>query len=1049
MSFAGGVAFASAPNHFAAAAPGSSSSSNCASTSQIAWRGQEAHTLAAFRTRRRSSLGRQSVGAVSEHTQGPLHASVASALLGEPRQVFANQAAGLVLTQMSSGMDERASYSGLNGSPGGFGDGGDERGGGARDRGSGGDASGSQSRREGSGGGDEGGEDGDAVAQEKEKARKANPLVDLIETETAYVSELSKIIRRVAAAWSRSNFPPPELDTMFRNVESIYRINRGFLKSLREIGPNPSSPRALGDLLMRWIDDLEAPYMRYCDNYFTDFDTWNSVQSNPKLPQLLKEVSESTLPDGSPVVFSDRKRKPGDVWTLDDLFALPQLRLKYYKKLYSRLLKSTQAGRSDHRLLVSANDKLDELLERSKKRIAMSVLDEGPMPRSRESLESSTGNTTNGTHDTFPTPNRVSSATSASGDREEKPPVPKSPLASPAFAPTRPAPAAEQVPPSISSAPRSPPVARPEAPKPNVVRDSDGASADILETRLDTARTLDIFTMRPKKCQLRMNTPGLPFTRSLRKGGDVMMRFTPNSTGREVVVHRAYIFLLTDLFLICERMTPSERAGNPATDMWLLYPPLAGKHLRVSPDQSGQGFSILILKKETLHIRVDSRQDRDDWLAQFDECFNFTAGMGLKVQTGSALQPGGASGNGPPVLSPSISVTPSSMNNLSAVESALNDAFSPHTSLASSLGREGSFSSVQSFPKSTQPPANGVGSPDLRIPPTSSPMSGATRTPSPNSAGFGPRPGGPSGPGRPPVVNGRPQYNGANGSPPVRPQQGGQPFSPGALSPVTSPPFGAQAGGNQRAGRPPPLMANGQNGRPLGPGPGRGGPGPGPGPGPNAGFNGPRRPGYGPGGPGPRGGPGFPPTGRPQDRDNMRRPSAPNLRSPRGDSNGFDDLPPPPGRTRSTSSAEGPAKLPSAFLQDPSVRRHESFSPPGSPTLKRRGPSTSTVSAQMRCRLYLKQNHAQWKSLGDARLKVFHIQPDETRQLVVENSKKVLVSSLIMPDSVERVGKVGVAVEVSDASAGDGELSRTGIIYMLQLRSEDSCAGLYGELKGM
>lgn len=139
--------------------------------------------------------------------------------------------------------------------------------------------------------------------------------------------------------------------------------------------------------------------MRYCDNYFTDFDTWNSVQANPKLPQLLKDVSESTLPDGSPVVFSDRKRTPGDVWTLDDLFALPQLRLKYYKKLYSRLLKSTQAGRSDHRLLVSANDKLDDLLERSKKRIAMSVLDEGPMPRSRESLESSTGNTTNGTHE--------------------------------------------------------------------------------------------------------------------------------------------------------------------------------------------------------------------------------------------------------------------------------------------------------------------------------------------------------------------------------------------------------------------------------------------------------------------------------------------------------------------------------------------------------------------------------------------------------------------------------------------------------------------------
>lgn len=44
------------------------------------------------------------------------------------------------------------------------------------------------------------------------------------------------------------------------------------------------------------------------------------------------------------------------------MFILPKDRLKYYKKLYSRLLKSTQPGRSDHRLLTGALDKLDGLL---------------------------------------------------------------------------------------------------------------------------------------------------------------------------------------------------------------------------------------------------------------------------------------------------------------------------------------------------------------------------------------------------------------------------------------------------------------------------------------------------------------------------------------------------------------------------------------------------------------------------------------------------------------------------------------------------------------
>ena len=59
--------------------------------------------------------------------------------------------------------------------------------------------------------------------------KKVNPLVDLIETEQTYVELLAVIIRRVASAWSRSNFPPSQLDTMFRAVETIYRTNRGLL----------------------------------------------------------------------------------------------------------------------------------------------------------------------------------------------------------------------------------------------------------------------------------------------------------------------------------------------------------------------------------------------------------------------------------------------------------------------------------------------------------------------------------------------------------------------------------------------------------------------------------------------------------------------------------------------------------------------------------------------------------------------------------------------------------------------------------------------------
>ena len=81
--------------------------------------------------------------------------------------------------------------------------------------------------------------------------------------------------QKVASAWSRQNLPPPELDKMFRNIESIYKANRALLavshaklpirpgtevverlQKLKEIGTNPSSPKALGDLLMRWVCDF-------------------------------------------------------------------------------------------------------------------------------------------------------------------------------------------------------------------------------------------------------------------------------------------------------------------------------------------------------------------------------------------------------------------------------------------------------------------------------------------------------------------------------------------------------------------------------------------------------------------------------------------------------------------------------------------------------------------------------------------------------------------------------------------------------------------------
>lgn len=120
-------------------------------------------------------------------------------------------------------------------------------------------------------------------------------------------------------------------------------------------------------------------------------------------------------------------------------------------------------------------------------------------------------------------------------------------------------------------------------------------------------------------------------------------------------------------------------------------------------------------------------------------------------------------------------------------------------------------------------------------------------------------------------------------------------------------------------------------------------------------------------------------------------------------------------------------------------------SPPASPVDM--GPpridGPAAISAQMKCKVFLKQSHQQWKALGAAKLRLY-VQPgNNVKQLVVEadsSSKAMLISTIVLTDGVERVAKTGVAVELSDKG------TRTGIIYMIQLRNEASAQGLFESL---
>lgn len=120
----------------------------------------------------------------------------------------------------------------------------------------------------------------------------------------------------------------------------------------------------------------------------------------------------------------------------------------------------------------------------------------------------------------------------------------------------------------------------------------------------------------------------------------------------------------------------------------------------------------------------------------------------------------------------------------------------------------------------------------------------------------------------------------------------------------------------------------------------------------------------------------------------------------------------------------------------------EDDSPPPSPVGARPTEKTSIV-ADMRCKIFLQQHHSVWKSLGTAKLKLYQSMPSNTKQLVVDSDKskgKTLISTIVLTDGVERVGKTGVAIELSDQ--GD----RTGIIYMLQVSKHFLLPSFYSVL---
>jgi hypothetical protein len=161
-----------------------------------------------------------------------------------------------------------------------------------------------------------------------------------------------------------------------------------------------------------------------------------------------------------------------------------------------------------------------------------------------------------------------------------------------------------------------------------VYRASDGHFHHASQGASLPVSSLVVLTYPLQKCRLQISPPSLQFARQLRLSSPVEISFFPLSDPqqREILIPNGYIYLLTDLFLVCELMTSSEkiaRGSEAEEDRWLLYPPLAGKHLRVRDGQREGELEVTVMGKETLALRMESGVKAREWKTAFEAAIAF------------------------------------------------------------------------------------------------------------------------------------------------------------------------------------------------------------------------------------------------------------------------------------------------------------------------------------------------------------------------------------------------------------------------------------------
>ncbi|KAF9344448.1 hypothetical protein BGX26_004354, partial [Mortierella sp. AD094] len=400
--------------------------------------------------------------------------------------------------------------------------------------------------------------------------KSLNPLEDLIETEKEYVSDLKVLLQRVSAGWTQDDFPPKEVDILLRNIEEIYAVNRKFSKKLVEVQSSADITKDLGAVLMWFVDSMETSYSNFCRNHVPHFDNWPEIMNNSRLQDILAEIAAEQFQHV----------------TLDTFLMKPIDRLHYYRRVYMRLLDSSERGKPDFEALEAAFMRIDTIL----RFVTIDVPGTSRHPASPA----------------------LSGISSMSAMRNALPSPPIMDQTSPNFPPQgRPN---KNISPAMPPSPLSPGMSPDQRPQ-NAAEIRTAKAMQELEQSLDTAQTLDLFTMQPKACSLSLAL----IERDILIRGDLAFTITTDE-GIKERFDDGHIILLSDLLLMCRVKTQEEIDMNPEDDQssfWLLFPPLAIRHVVArdgTVEEDDHIVELTIVNRVTARIWTKDEQTKFDWM---------------------------------------------------------------------------------------------------------------------------------------------------------------------------------------------------------------------------------------------------------------------------------------------------------------------------------------------------------------------------------------------------------------------------------------------------